>query len=145
MQCQVARPKKLDGILKGFKTGFTSETSSRSSKHDASDCDKSSSFKVTLYRPKLNQKMSLRAVMSYYTLSSKLPSQVMNTFVWIPSGKAARCLWDYCHHLESQCEPSLHHTQSHALNTSPYLRKVNLEWEASARSVSICISHQLRK
>lgn len=52
--------------LKGFKIGFTSETSSASSKHDASDCEKSSSFKITLYRAKLNQKMSLRAVMSLF-------------------------------------------------------------------------------
>lgn len=60
----------------------------------------------------------------------------MTTFVWIPFGKAARCLRDYCHSSGSQC---LHHTQSHALNASPYLRKISLEGEASARSVSVCI------
>jgi len=29
---------------------------------------------------------------SFYSSSSKLPSQVTNTFVWTASGKAARCL-----------------------------------------------------
>lgn len=69
-------------ILKGFKIVFISENNSVSSEHEASDCDKSSSVTITLYRHKLNRKMSWRLIMSYYILSSnKLPLQVMNSFV----------------------------------------------------------------
>lgn len=40
----------------------------------------------------------------------------MNSFVWIPSEKPARCLWD--HSFGTQCEPSLHLPHSHASHTS---------------------------
>lgn len=117
-------------ILKGFKIVFTSENNSVSSEHDASDCDKSNSVKITLHRHKLNRKMSWRAIMSYYILSSnKLPLQVMNSFVWKPLEKPARCLWDHCHSFEIQCEPCLHHTRCHGSGTSPCVRAADPAWQ----------------
>lgn len=80
---------------------------------------------------------------SYYESYYSFFQQVTNSFVWIPSEKPVRCLWDHCHSFEAQCEPSPHHTQSHASDPplqSLYLRKANLAWAAPARRVTVCIA-----